>query len=140
MFRQVNLSMVRMVAAYERTCARVVAPASLPESDTSSARRPSRLSLGYEPRDVRLCRLGESPVTASTSVHWRRGVASGLPRLLCPDLSRRVSCTNPCTSLIADLGVFDCLIGRAVSAGAGFVYGAILRVNFPHHKEASHHD
>jgi hypothetical protein len=47
-FRQVAVPRAGKVAAYERTCARVVAPISLPESDTSSALRPSLSSLGYE--------------------------------------------------------------------------------------------
>jgi hypothetical protein len=37
--------------------------------------------LGYEHCDARLCRLGQSPVTAFASAHSRREVSTGLPRL-----------------------------------------------------------
>ena len=39
------------------------------------------LSLGYEPYDVRLCRLGPSPVTELTSPNLRRRVRADRPRL-----------------------------------------------------------
>jgi len=63
--------------------------------------------LGYEPYDVCLWRLGPSLVTPLTSADLRRVVflgVLGLPRL---SLSRRVSCTNPCTDLVGDLPVSD---------------------------------
>ena len=36
---------------------------------------------GYEPYDVRLCRLAQSPVAALTSMDWGREVAFGPPRI-----------------------------------------------------------
>ncbi len=57
-------------------------------------------SLGYEPYDARLWRLGQSPVTALTSVDLRREAVSSLPRLLCLSASRRVPCTISCTNLV----------------------------------------
>ncbi len=59
--------------------------------------------LGYEPYDVRLCRLGSSLVTALTSIDPRREVFPDLLRLLRVDLSRRVRFTNRFTELTPDL-------------------------------------
>jgi hypothetical protein len=50
--------------------------------------------LGYEPYDVRLCRLGLSLVTLLTSVDLLREVFSDLLRLPRLSLSRRVRFTN----------------------------------------------
>ena len=61
------------------------------------------LSLDYEPHDSRLCRLGQSPLSALASAYGSRvssPMAPGLPRL---KPSRRISCTNPCTDLAPDL-------------------------------------
>ena len=55
-------------------------------------------SLGYEPYDVRLSRLGPSLMTVLASADLRYEVVPGLlclPRL---GMSRRVSCTNACTN------------------------------------------
>jgi hypothetical protein len=54
----------------------------------------SPLSLGYEPYDVRLCRLGQSLVTALASADLGHEVIPGPVRLLRLSLSRRISCTN----------------------------------------------
>ena len=43
--------------------------------------RPNRTSLGYEPSDVRLCRLGQFLITALISADLRREVDPVLPRL-----------------------------------------------------------
>lgn len=40
------------------------------------------MSLGYEPHDIRLCRLGQSLMTALASVNLRHEVVPGLLRLL----------------------------------------------------------
>ena len=74
--------------------------AYLPRSDSESL-----LSLGYEPYDVRLCRLGQSPVTALTLAGLLREVAPGLLRLPCLSLSRRVRFTNSFTEPVLDLRV-----------------------------------
>ena len=55
-------------------------------------------SLGYEPYDVRLPRLGQSPVAALASADLRHEVVPGLLRLPRLSMSRRVSCTNACTN------------------------------------------
>ena len=54
---------------------------------------------------VRSClwRLARSPFTALTSADLRSEVFSGVLRLPCLGLSRRVSCTNPCTNQVPDL-------------------------------------
>jgi hypothetical protein len=54
--------------------------------------------LGYEPNDIRLCRFGQSPVTALVPADLLHAVAPGLLRLPCLSLSRHVSCTNACTN------------------------------------------
>jgi hypothetical protein len=62
------------------------------------------LSLGYEPHDVRLPRLIWSPAAVPTSVD---GCGASTPHLGVSKRrvpSRRVSCTNPCTNLVADQG------------------------------------
>ena len=51
--------------------------------------------LGYEPYDVRLCRLEQSLVTALTSINLRREAALGPVRLRRLKLSRRIRFTSP---------------------------------------------
>jgi len=50
--------------------------------------------LGYEPYDVCLCRLAQSPVTTLTSMDWRREVAFGPLRIARLKPSRSVWFTN----------------------------------------------
>ena len=59
--------------------------------------------LGYEQYDVRLCRLGPSPVVALTSDDGFRAVSVGPGRLPCLRACRRVSFTNPLTNTGAGL-------------------------------------
>jgi hypothetical protein len=54
--------------------------------------------LGYEPYDMRLCRVAPSLVAALTSADGRRAFVSGPLRLPRLKPSRRVSCTNPCAN------------------------------------------
>ena len=63
----------------------------------------TRPSLGYEPYDIRLCRLGQSPVTALVSADVRHELVPDLLRLPCLSPSRRVSCTNACTNQLPGL-------------------------------------
>jgi hypothetical protein len=58
--------------------------------------------LGYEPYDVRLCRLALSLVAALTSADGRRAFMPGLRCLPRLNLSRRVLCTNSCTNLVTE--------------------------------------
>ena len=59
--------------------------------------------LGYEPTDVRLRCLGQSPVTALTSADLRREVVPGLLHLSRLSLSRCVRFTNRFTEPVLDL-------------------------------------
>jgi hypothetical protein len=61
------------------------------------------LSLGYEPHNMRLFRLGQSLVTALASADVRREAVSGLLRLPHLSLSRHVLCTDPCTNRVPEL-------------------------------------
>jgi hypothetical protein len=80
------------------------------------------LSLGYEPYDMRLPRLGQSPVAALASADLRHEVVPGLPHLPRLSMSRRVSCTNACTNqppgLLVHIGQHDSPIWRTVGTGA----------------------
>ena len=60
-------------------------------------------SLGYEPTDVRLRRLGQSLVTALTSADLRREVVPGLLHLCRLSLSRRVRFTNRFTEPVLEV-------------------------------------
>jgi hypothetical protein len=53
--------------------------------------------LGYEHYDARLQRLGRSVLDAVTSADEPHVFVSELIRLTHLNLSRRLSCTNPCT-------------------------------------------
>jgi len=79
-------------------------------------------SLGYEPYDVRLPRLGQSPVAALASADLRHEVVPGLLRLPRLSMSRRVSCTNACTNqapgLLVHVGQHDSPIWRPLGTGA----------------------
>jgi hypothetical protein len=81
----------------------------------------SHTSLGYEPTDVRLSRLGQSPVAALASADWRYEVIPGLLRLPRLSMSRRVSCTNACTNqppgLLVRVGQHDRPIWRTTGTG-----------------------
>ena len=57
--------------------------------------------LGYEPYDVRPCRLASSLVALLTSADGQRAFMPGSLRLPRLNPSRRVLCTNPCTNLVA---------------------------------------
>jgi hypothetical protein len=72
----------------------------------------SRSSLGYEHYDARIRCLVWSLVAALTSVNGRGASTPNLGVSSRRTLSRSVSCTNPCTNLVADQGV-------AVLTGAG---------------------
>jgi len=81
-------------------------PAWLP-AGANGASSKCRSSLGYEPYDGRLCRLGRSLVIALTSPDGRRSLVASpmhLPRL---NTSHRVSCTIPCTQQALDLRVVE---------------------------------
>ena len=74
---------------------------------------------GY-PADVRLCRLARSLVAALTSPYGRRAFMPGLlclPRL---NPSCRVSCTNPCTNLVAALRVLAYQAAEMARPGSGW--------------------
>ena len=79
--------------------------------------------LGYEHYDARLWRFTQSPVRAVT---WADGVRLfvsvllHLPRL---NLSRRVSCTNPCTTPIGPTRRFRLMVPRQGSQVGGGQYG-----------------
>jgi hypothetical protein len=60
-------------------------------------------SLGYQPTDVRLRCLGQSPVTALTSADLRREIVSGLLHLSRLSLYRCVRFTNRFTEPVLDL-------------------------------------
>jgi hypothetical protein len=81
--------------------------------------------LGYEPYDVRLPRLGQSPATALASADLRYEVVPGLLRLPRLSPSRRVSCTNACTNqppgLLVRVGQQDRPIWRTAGTGASSV-------------------
>ena len=61
------------------------------------------LSLGYEPYDMRLCRLASSLAAGLTSADGRLGIHAGLRCLPRLKPSRRVLCTNPCTIRVPEL-------------------------------------
>jgi hypothetical protein len=61
-----------------------------------------QLSLGYEPYDERLCRLGPSPVATLTSANLRREVVLVRLRLPRLSLSRSVRFTNRFTEPVSD--------------------------------------
>ena len=86
--------------------------------------RPNPTSLGYEPYDVRLRRLGRSLVTALTSADLRREVDSVLPCLPRLKLSRCVRFTNRFTEPVPGLRI------PVVSAGvtSALYYGALVLV------------
>jgi hypothetical protein len=67
--------------------------------------------LGYDPYDVRLCRLGRSPVAVLASADSRLVVVPGLLRLPQFTLSRRVRFTNWFTEVVLDLRVSVLLTG-----------------------------
>jgi len=69
---------------------------------------------GY-PADARLWRLRPSLVAALTSADGRRDSWRVPPRLPRLNLSHRVSCTNACTNLVADVRV---RLYQAVENGA----------------------
>jgi len=71
--------------------------------------------LGYEQFDVRLCRLGLSPVVTTTSAYGLLPVSVGLARLRRLGVSRGVSFTNSYTNTGAGLR----LLIRRLSALTG---------------------
>jgi hypothetical protein len=76
-------------------------------------------SLGYEPYDARLCRVGQSPVTALASTDWRYEVVYGfldLPRLA---LFRTVRFTNRFTTPVLDLRLSVVPTGKAAEGTGG---------------------
>ena len=58
--------------------------------------------MGYEPYDVRLCRLASSLVAALASADGQRAFMPGPLRLPRLNPSHRVLCTNPCTNLVTE--------------------------------------
>ncbi len=75
----------QLAAVVRETCEEQLRSGSV----TAEPKRPARSawigpSLGYEPYDVRLSRLGPSLVVRLTSAGLHRGVVSGVPRLPVP--------------------------------------------------------
>jgi hypothetical protein len=60
--------------------------------------------LGYEPYDMRLCRLGQSLPGGLKLSRLTQRSRNDLLRLPCLSSSRSVSCTNPCTNMVSAAG------------------------------------
>ena len=97
-------------------CRLAVAPSFWPHT---GAPRRCQSSLGYELYDAHLWRLAWSLIAALTSADGRRAFIPGPLRLSRLNSSRRVSCINPCTNLVADLCVSALSSGRAWCGSGG---------------------